>query len=183
MKCFKFFAIHETLFSGQILRKIGVQAVFSNFPVTLTCSKKGSSSGHSFFFCTVSGFMWGTLYYIHLTDSCIAWVLYWGSTQHFLQNVFLKGVAFQSSLGSFSCITYSRKKGLVTVCLFLGPVVSSLKNYSNLNLYIKTYKTIALNFSLLPCYRFGWGLGLVAYGGLLCSFISVFCWFWYSWIF
>lgn len=72
---------------------------------------------------------------LHSHDEfCIAVTLYPGSMHHFLKTKLLKGIAFRSSPGSSACVTQSRKKGLVTMCLFLGPVVSSFNNYCNLNL-------------------------------------------------
>lgn len=111
---FKLFAIYQTIFLSNFEK--GAQAVFSNFPVILTCLKKGSSSGHlsSVQFqdwCRALG------YYIHVTDSCIAWVLCHGITQHFLKMSFWRGLLSKAVLEvPFALHTAERRGWLQCVC-------------------------------------------------------------------
>lgn len=119
------------LFSIQILTKIGVQAGFSNFSATY--SKKAVSL--SIFFLYSCRIDVGHLVLQPLQRFLYCLSLVSGNYSAIFIK-FLKELAFQSSLGHPSWLTYSRKR-LVTVHLFLGPVVSLLKHYSNLNLWHK----------------------------------------------
>lgn len=115
MKCWSFLP-YMKLFSIQILRKIGVQAVFINFPVILTCSKKGSSSGHLFSvqfqdWCRTLGTT-STWQVLVLLESCIGEVL-----SIFLQTSFWRGLLSKAVLEAPPALHTAERRGcLQRVC-------------------------------------------------------------------